>query len=123
MGIFGKKEEKKAEVKTDSTEAQPNVDASAPQGPTTDAPQEPPKPPEDPHEKNAVKMLITLYPDTGALKVNDVQNLNRQYAEQIVRRIHESYEQERLVNAIVVTLADVLTKKSKEKIIQVPGLR
>jgi hypothetical protein len=88
-----------------------------------ESPKEDVKTPEvDPREASAVKMLITHYPDTQEIRVQNVQNLTRPLAMYMSGRVLKTYEDDETALSVVKHLSSLVeqSKKSGEKL-WVPG--
>ena len=75
----------------------------------------------DPKEAKAVKMLITFYPDTQEIQVQNVQNLTRPIAMFVTNRIFKTYENDEIALAVVKNLASVVEKSKSHEKLWVPG--
>jgi hypothetical protein len=118
MSIFGRHDEKPEEHKPEQGTEQP-----LPEQPPNQEPKQ--ETPEEVRERSAIKMLITMYPDTQELRVENIQNLTRGLAVSMVERVVRSYNNEDTANAVMSKLAMLVQSQGKEKDknrIFVPGL-
>jgi hypothetical protein len=123
MSLFGgKKEDREVEKKEEEV-----AEVSAPTAqevPVPNAEDIPSETPEQKREKESKKLLVTLYVDTGQLKVEAVQNINsRAEAEFLVNRAEREYERSNIANLTAMILMQTLAKTDKGKKIWVPGTK
>ena len=70
-----------------------------------------------PSEKEAksVQMLVTYYPDTQEIKVQNVQNLTRPHAMYMTSRVLKTYEDDEIALAVVSKLSTVVEQAKDAK--------
>jgi len=80
-----------------------------------------------PSEKEAksVQMLVTYYPDTQEIKVQNVQNLTRPHAMYMTSRVLKTYEDDETALAVISKLSNVVeqSKQGNGKNLWVPGAK